>query len=155
MRILIVCQANRVRSIMVQAVFNAKLEQQGLTNHIEVVSAGIDADPNSAIDHQLYASSSALGYCVKHQATRLDQLTDLSFDWILVCDHALKKDVSNFFEKTHRLSPSIAHLLEIQSPIQRSELPDPSKGNYDYEMAFLLYDTAVDAWLNQLIKEII
>lgn len=131
-RVLFVCLGNICRSPMAEAVFRHLVKEAGLSNRIDVESAGtggwhIGERPHSGTLAVLNRNRVEVGGKRARQLSR----TDLSnFDYIIAMDEENQDDIESLF---HRRVP---RLLEFAPPGTPLNVPDPYyTGSFD-----LVYD---------------
>lgn len=123
-RILFVCLGNICRSPAAEAVFNALLEKEHLTNEFEVDSAGTYAGhTGEPTDRRMRRAASARGIEIPHRARQIRSADFERFDHIIVMDDYNYEDV-------HRLAPS----RELANKIDRMRdfFSDDTRRRFNY-----------------------
>lgn len=144
-RVLFVCMGNICRSPAAEIIFRKLVDDAGLTNHIEVDSAGtINYHSGSPPDRRMAETLRKRGYTITGEARQI-RAADLSrFDFILTMDE------TNLDEVRH-LDPSGTHHDKILPMVRFAtshddlRVPDPYYGGqhgFDH-VANLLEDACV------------
>ncbi|WP_133619324.1 low molecular weight protein-tyrosine-phosphatase [Hydromonas duriensis] len=142
-RVLFVCMGNICRSPVAQAVFTKKIEQAGLSDSIQVDSAGTHAyhagqKPDSRSQH----AAAFRGYSLMGQTARQVQPDDFeNFDMILAMDWQNLRELQNMAPLAHR--HKIELVMRYAQNSDDAEVPDPY---YQEQYAFnLVVDYLEDA----------
>ncbi len=129
-RVLFVCLGNICRSPTAHAVFERLVDAEGLSQHIEVDSAGTGAwHVGQPPDERAMAAAKVRGYRMAHLRARQVDPADLeAFDYVLAMDR------SNL-EHLRALCPRGLHeriaLFLSHADCQEDEVPDPYYGGQD------------------------
>jgi len=150
MRVLFVCLGNICRSPTAEAVLRHKLDEAGLSDRIEVDSAGTgDWHVGKSPDSRTRQAAQRRGYDLSALRGRQVSVSDFTrFDLILAMDN------SNL-EHLRRLRPGKA-AAELDLFLRRYELaldevPDPYYGGEEgFEQVLDLLEQACDALLREL-----
>lgn len=152
-RVLMVCLGNICRSPTAEAIFRKRVELKGLSEHIEVDSAGtsdwhIDAPPDS----RSIAAARQRDYDLSPLRARQVSAADFhDFDYILAMDHANMRDLLAICPSGHekRLSLFLSHSLD---PME--EVPDPYQGGPEgFEHVLDLVEETCDRLIERILKE--
>lgn len=129
-RILVVCMGNICRSPLAASVLHAQLEQRGLTDRIEVDSAGTYAGhQGEKADPRAVAVAAARGYQQIHRerARRISAQDFERFDLLLAMDR------DNLANLQQQCPPEHRHKLHLFRAFAGeglgAEVPDPYYGN--------------------------
>lgn len=153
--ILFVCLGNICRSPTAEAVFRQKVEEAGLTDRIEVDSAGILA---------VHQGEPADARMRKHARMRGMELDSLSrpvspedfqrFDLIIGMDHQNIRDLKQR-APDKAAAQKISLLLDQVPGMSAAEVPDPYYGGADgFEDVLDLVELAADRLLENIRNEI-
>lgn len=149
-RVLFVCLGNICRSPMAEAVLRHKIKEAGLTDKIEVDSAGTGGWHAGQPPHQgtrRVLRDKAIS--VEGMYARQIALADLDdFDYILTMDQANFKDVRALGTARGVVKP----LLEYASSAGVSEVPDPYYTG-GFNGVYELIDAACDGFLQAVRQE--
>ena len=120
-RVLFVCLGNICRSPMAEAVFRAQVKEAGLSDRIDVESAGTGnwhagQPPHSGTIKILKANSIDVGGKRARQLTRSDFS---EFDYIIAMDGENVDDIAAVFER------KVPRLLEFAPRGSTLDVPDP------------------------------
>lgn len=154
-KVLFVCLGNICRSPTAHGVFLAKLQQHGLTDHIEVDSAGTsDWHIGGAPDSRSAAAALALGYDLSKLRARQVQIQDFyEFDYILAMDNSNLHDL-----KTLQPEDGSAHVglfLAYARDTTLEEVPDPYySGAEGFTQVLGLVEDASEGLLEQVCRDI-
>ena len=150
-RILFVCLGNICRSPAAEAVFNALLEKEHLTEAFEVDSAGTYAGhTGEPADRRMRRAASARGIEIPHRARQIRSVDFERFDHIIVMDDYNYEDV-------HRLAPSregankIYRMREFFTSTRYHYVPDPYyEGREGFEIVLDLLEEGCSRLLDEL-----
>lgn len=154
LRILFVCLGNICRSPAAEAVFRRLVDEAGLSDHIEIDSAGTYGGHAGELpDPRMRAAASRRGYELTHRARPIREEDFDRFDRILVMDD------SNY-EQVHRLAPSRRQAEKIDRMIafcktDRTYVPDPYyEGHEGFELVLDLLEEGCAALLEEVRREL-
>ncbi|MEK9725874.1 MAG: low molecular weight protein-tyrosine-phosphatase [Rhodospirillaceae bacterium] len=130
-RVLFVCLGNICRSPTAEGVFRGLVAEAGLSDRIEIDSAGTGAwhvgDPP---DPRAQAAAKARGYDLSAQRARKVSDTDFDgFDYVIGMDRRNHADLSMAAGQAHR--GKIRLFLEFAPELGETEVPDPYYGGGD------------------------
>lgn len=127
-RIAVVCLGNICRSPMAHVILESRLEAAGLSDRVEIVSAGTGGwHTGEPMDQRAAAILTAEGYdATRHVARKF------SIDWYAENDLLLAMDESNYADMAD-LAPSVADLGKLkmfrdfdpEATESDNEVPDP------------------------------
>lgn len=154
LRILFVCLGNICRSPAAEAVFRRLVDEAGLSDRIEIDSAGTYGGHAGELpDPRMRIAASRRGYELTHRARPIREEDFDRFDRILVMDD------SNY-ERVHRLAPSRRHAEKIDRMIafcktDRTYVPDPYyEGHEGFELVLDLLEEGCAALLEEVRREL-
>ncbi len=151
-RILFVCLGNICRSPAAEGILRDMIIRKGLTDRIEVDSAGTYAGHTGELpDPRMRRAASARGLELTHRARQIRESDFDRFDRIIVMDDYNYEDV-------HRLAPSreaankIYRMREFFSPSRYHYVPDPYyEGREGFEIVLDLLEEGCGKLLDELI----
>ncbi len=149
--ILFVCLGNICRSPTAQGVFEKKLADSPLADHIVTDSAGTgDWHIGRAPDPRTQQAALKRGYSLDHLRARQVTPEDFhQFDWILAMDGSNLADLKAM--KPANCRARLTLFLEPLSETAETEVPDPYYGGEDgFAHVLELCEAASDAWLHRL-----
>jgi protein-tyrosine phosphatase len=123
--VVFVCTGNICRSPIAEKVFAAELERAGLSESVQVSSAGIgDWHIGAPADRRAAAVLQAAGYPVEHRARQVDAEL-LAADLVVALDESHRRALRRWVRDPARL-----RLLRSFDPAAppRAEVPDPYYG---------------------------
>lgn len=150
-RILFVCLGNICRSPAAEGILRDLLIRRGLTDQIEVDSAGTYAGHTGELaDPRMRRAASARGIELTHRARQIREADFERFDRIIVMDDYNYEDV-------HRLAPSrelankIYRMREFFSSTRYHYVPDPYyEGREGFEIVLDLLEEGCSRLLDEL-----
>lgn len=150
-RILLVCRENICRSPMAEGLLRAQLELAGLSDEIEVVSAGTHTtQPGRRPDPRAERAAGMAGIDLsKMRARRVAERDIVNSDLVLAMDESNMEDLLRLCPAGHEHK---IHLLLAQVPgEERREVPDPYYGSTEgFETVFELLDGALSSSIQRL-----
>ena len=140
-RVLFVCMGNICRSPTAHGVFQALVEAEGLSDQIEVDSAGTHSyHIGSPPDPRSQSTARGRGIDLSTQQARRFVSSDfIDFDYVLAMDRANYADMRAI--RPEGAQARLALMLEYSSTTQ-IEVPDPYFGEAGFEKVFDLIDEA-------------
>lgn len=154
--VLFVCTGNICRSPTAEAVFRAKVREEGLDHLIEVDSAGTRSyhvgDPP---DHRSTAAALKRGYDMTDlRARQLGTYDAERFDHVIAMDRGNYNAIVRTFGSTEvgeRQRATVRMFLEFASGVDEVEVPDPYMGGSEgFERVLDLIEKAADGLLAEL-----
>jgi len=150
-KVLFVCMGNICRSPTAHGVFEALIEREGLTDHIEVDSAGTHSyHINKAPDPRSQKTALSRGLDISHQRARQAESNDFTqYDYVLAMDqdnyHALCAICPEGMENKLEL------LMDYAPDSRMREVPDPySGGPQGFEKVFDMVEAAAEGLLEDI-----
>jgi protein-tyrosine phosphatase len=130
-KILFVCMGNICRSPTAQGVFEQILENEGLTERVQVDSAGTHAyHVGEAPDDRAMQSAMRRGIDISHQRARKVRRQDFEeFHYLIAMDEDNRYHLEQICPSSHRHKISL--FLEHAPEEDVREVPDPYFGGHD------------------------
>lgn len=153
-KVLFVCMGNVCRSPTAEGVFRHRVEQAGLTDKIEIDSAGTDSyHVGSAPDRRSQQAARKRGYDLSRIRARRAKAKDLqSFDYILAMDHRNYDDLLAL--SAYEDQDKIKLFLSFAQQTTEQEVPDPYYGGAKgFEHVLDLVEQASNGLLDYLVTE--
>jgi protein-tyrosine phosphatase len=150
MRVLFVCLGNICRSPTAEAVFLAKLRQRGLSDSVQVDSAGTgDWHIGKAPDPRAIVAARARGYDLSGLRARQFAAADLQrFDLVLAMDHS---NLDAIAQHVTGASAATTDLFLRRYGLTPEEVPDPYYGKEDgFNEVIDLIERGADALLAEV-----
>ncbi|WP_111496448.1 low molecular weight protein-tyrosine-phosphatase [Marinobacter bohaiensis] len=149
-RVLFVCMGNICRSPTAHGVFQARVEQAGLADSIEIDSCGTGAwHIGEPPDERAMAAARKRGYDLSTIRARQLKSADLDhFDYVLVMDRD-NLARSRSLASSRRTQPELFLTYAGDSPVD--EVPDPYYGGGDgFEFVLDLVESACDGLIDHI-----
>lgn len=153
-RIAVVCLGNICRSPMAHVVLESRIKEAGLSDRVEVVSAGTGGwHTGQPMDKRAATVLGESDYDPSHHVAR-----QFSIDWYAENDLLLAMDESNYADMAD-LSPSVASLAKLrmfrdfdpEATERDNEVPDPWYGELDdYRLVLTMVERTADNLVKQL-----
>ena len=154
-RVLFCCMGNICRSPTAHGVFEGMVEKAGLSDRIEVDSAGTHAyHIGEPPDLRSQATAKQRGYDLSQQRARKAVSNDfLEFDYVLAMDADNHANLSAICPAGYEERLSL--LLEFASDIDHREVPDPYYGGpQGFERVFDMVEAASEGLLAEIRSKI-
>ena len=134
--VLFVCMGNICRSPTAHGVFQALVDEQGLSDRILVDSAGTHSyHVGSPPDIRSQATAQSRGVDLTGLRARRFVSDDfLDFDFLLAMDQANLTDMSSLRPGNARAQLDL--MLEFSEKFMQKEIPDPYFGNDGFDLVF-------------------
>jgi protein-tyrosine phosphatase len=148
-----VCLGNICRSPMAKGLFQAKVQQRGLTEHFDIASAGTSSyhlgeAPDPGAVRVARDAGIDLSRDRASQATRADLLR---YDYVIALDRTNRRDL-------RRLAPELAHKIRLLREFEPGggelDVPDPwGEGQRSFQRSFEIIDSAAEGLLDHILGE--
>lgn len=131
-RILFVCMGNICRSPAAENMMRAVAEREGLSEQIELDSAGtIRLHTGNPPDDRMIETARRRGVDMTGRARQIAAADLETFDWVLVMDEDNLADVEALASQNGGSTARIAMYCEFCTEHDESEVPDPYYGGVD------------------------
>ena len=151
MRVLFVCMGNICRSPTAAGVFRLAVERAGLTDQVEIESAGTHAyHEGGGADRRAMRAAAARGIDISGHVARAVEIDDFrSFDYILAMDCDNRAHLLSVAPKDTRATVEL--FLKYAPEVGVEEVPDPYYGGGDgFDRVLDLVTAAADGFLAQM-----
>jgi protein-tyrosine phosphatase len=155
-KVLFVCMGNICRSPTAQGVFCKLVEEAGLTDVVEVDSAGTHAyHVGEPPDRRAQQTALRRGIDLSQQHARRIEPEDLQYyDYILVMDQDNYHAVSAIYPEGLGLERRLMLLLDYAPHLRTREVPDPYYGGANgFESVFDMVEAAAAALLDDIRRK--
>ncbi len=152
-RVLFVCLGNICRSPTAEAVFRKQVEDAGLSDFIQVDSAGTgDWHVGSGPDRRAIQKAALRGYDLASlRARQVDARDFQRFDYVLAMDRSNLSNLKSFRADERGTEPRL--FLEFASAFDALEVPDPYYGGDEgFEEVLDLIEDASRGLLHDIQK---
>lgn len=153
-KVLMVCMGNICRSPTAHGVFEALIEQHGLTHRIEVDSAGTHAyHVGEPPDRRAQATAKRRGFDLSQQRARKVSPDDFEeYDYVLAMD---ADNYANLMAICPPLrEPRVRMFLEFAPDLAEADVPDPYYGGqHGFDHVLDLVEAAAQGLLNDIRKQ--
>ncbi len=150
--VLFVCLGNVCRSPGAEAVFNALIKKEGLSDLIRCDSAGIaDYHEGEPADQRMQCHAIRRGYRLTSIARKFRPETDFDeFDYIVGMDDDNITDLQNLASSTQDLN-KIYKITDFSTEEGHDSVPDPYYGGAgDFELVLDILEDACEGLLNEV-----
>ncbi len=154
-KVLFVCLGNICRSPTAEAVFTALAKKQGMTDQLEIDSAGTSGyHIGEPPDQRACAAAQQRGYDMSHLRARQVTAQDFEhFDYLLAMDNANLRDLQSNCPAS--LRNKISLFLTFGKHCSESEVPDPYYGGGEgFERVLDLVEDASIGLLNAITSKV-
>lgn len=129
-RVLFVCLGNICRSVAAEHVFNAKVQEAGLADHVESDSCGTAAyHIGQKPDSRMLAALSRAGYAYNgHRGRQFSRRDFAAFDLIVPQDNANYEDVIAMATTPEEMAKVVPMSAWFADDCPLHEVPDPYYG---------------------------
>jgi len=152
--VLFVCLGNICRSPSAEAVFNALIGKEGLTDEFEVDSAGIsDWHKGEPADRRMQQHARKRGYDLSSTSRPVVPEDFEHFDYIIAMDHSNLRDLHNKASKPEHLK-KIYLMTDFLKDGSYDEVPDPYYGgDAGFELVLDLLENTTQNFLQFALKK--
>jgi protein-tyrosine phosphatase len=148
MKVLMVCLGNICRSPLAEGILRHKIEQKGLLWSVDSAGTG-DYHVGSMPDNRSIAVAKKHNIDIRDQQARQFRTRDFSdFDLILVMDASNFRNVVNLARNDADVN-KVEMIMNLASPGQNIEVPDPYWSNDGFEQVFSMLDNACESLLEK------
>jgi protein-tyrosine phosphatase len=150
-RVLFVCLGNICRSPLAEAIFNHKIQQNGLAVHFEVDSCGtgnyhIGEQP----DPRTVASARKHGVAIDHCCRQLTPSDLEYFDFVLAMDRSNLNNIMRL-PNSETFSSKIMLMRDFDPHEKGAEVPDPYFGGEEgFQQVFNILDRTLDHFISHV-----
>jgi protein-tyrosine phosphatase len=155
-KIIFVCLGNICRSPSAEAVMKKLIEEENLSEQIDVDSAGtIDYHQGEPADTRMKWHAAKRGYELNHRAKKINPEIDFSVnDYIIAMDNENYRDVIAM-DKEKKYHNKIYQMAEFAKEIKFEEVPDPYYGGSEgFETVLNILEYACKGLLEKIKNDI-
>jgi protein-tyrosine phosphatase len=148
MKVLMVCLGNICRSPLAEGILKNKVEKEGLNWIVDSAGTG-DYHVGTMPDSRSIAVANKYHIDISNQRARQFKTKDfIEFDLILVMDASNYRNVVNL-ARNEEDSKKIELIMNLSSPGQNIEVPDPYWNNDGFEQVFAMLENACDKLIDK------
>lgn|SRR5690606_10968320 len=154
-KVLFVCLGNICRSPLAEAIFDHKVKEKGLSQHLASDSCGTsNYHIGKAPDHRSITCAQNRGILIDHQGRQISSRDFEDFDYLIVMDESNLTNVQNLMERSGHNHPRLHLMREFQPNAAHMEVPDPYYGEAEgFEEVYDILDESIDHLLAHIIQE--
>jgi protein-tyrosine phosphatase len=155
-KILFICLGNICRSPGAEAVFRRMVEKEGLSDRIEIDSAGLtDYHAGEPADERMQKHAGKRGYHLTSISRPVDPEVDFDpYDMIIAMDNQNIRDLERLAEGTSAVN-KIFKMTDFCSECRYDEVPDPYYGGDEgFELVLDLLEQACSGLINFLKEQL-
>jgi low molecular weight protein-tyrosine phosphatase len=155
-RILFVCMGNICRSPAAEAIMEKVIEDNNLSDKIEVDSAGtIDYHTGEPADSRMTRHAYKRGYNIDSFARQFDMRNDFEkFDYIITMDDENLEDIKSM-DIADKHKDKIFRMVDFCENCNKDEIPDPYyNGASGFEEVLDMLEDATKGLLNKIADDI-
>jgi protein-tyrosine phosphatase len=155
-KILFVCMGNICRSPAAEGIAKKILERKGLTEKIEIDSAGtLGYHTGELPDQRMIKHASMRGYVLDSSARQFNQKKDFDyFDYIVTMDDNNYSEITSL-DRRNKYKDKVMKMVSFGNKIKVGEVPDPYySGSQGFENVLDILEDSVEALINKVEDEI-
>jgi low molecular weight protein-tyrosine phosphatase len=155
-KILFVCMGNICRSPAAEGIAKKILERKGLTEKIEIDSAGtLGYHTGELPDQRMIKHASMRGYVLDSSARQFNQKKDFDyFDYIVTMDDNNYSEITSL-DRRNKYKDKVMKMVSFGNKIKVSEVPDPYyNGSQGFENVLDILEDSVEGLINKVEDEI-
>jgi protein-tyrosine phosphatase len=155
-KILFVCMGNICRSPAAEGIAKKILERKGLTEEIEIDSAGtVGYHTGELPDSRMIKHASMRGYVLDSSARQFNQKKDFEyFDYIVTMDDNNYSEITSL-DRRNRYKDKVKKMVSFGNKIKVGEVPDPYySGSQGFENVLDILEDSVEGLINKVEDEI-
>jgi protein-tyrosine phosphatase len=155
-KILFVCMGNICRSPAAEGIAKKILERKGLTEKIEIDSAGtLGYHTGELPDQRMIKHASMRGYVLDSSARQFNQKKDFDyFDYIVTMDDSNYSEITSL-DRRNKYKDKVMKMVSFGNKIKVGEVPDPYySGSQGFENVLDILEDSVEALINKVEDEI-
>ena len=149
-KVLFVCLGNICRSPSGEAVLNAKLEEHGLQDQVEVDSAGTSGyHTGEPADSRMQTHAQKRGYNLSSISRQIRSVDYDDFDFIIAMDQSNYRNLLNM-AKTSEHRSKVALMTEFSEKLD-GDVPDPYYGgSMGFERVFDILEDCMEGLIEEI-----
>lgn len=154
-KVLFICLGNVCRSPLAEAIFNHKVEKNGLQEKIQSDSCGTsDYHIGEFPDERSLACAKNRGILINHRGRQINRRDLKDFDYLIVMDQTNLVNVQNLLDQNSLYHQHLYLMREFQENPSHSDIPDPYYGDSaGFETVFDILEESLDNLLAKIKKE--
>ena len=155
-KILFVCMGNICRSPAAEGIAKKILERKGLTEKIEIDSAGtLGYHTGELPDQRMIKHASHRGYILDSNARQFNPIKDFEyFDYIVTMDDNNYSEITSL-DRRNKYKDKVKKMVSFGNKIKVGEVPDPYySGSQGFQNVLDILEDSVEGLINKVENEI-
>jgi protein-tyrosine phosphatase len=151
-KVLFICLGNICRSPMAEAIFNQKIKKYGLDHKFGSDSCGTsDYHIGELPDERTLKCAEKYQLQINHRARQINRVDLREFHYLVVMDHANRKNVKSLLDKYKIQHKQLYLMREFQTEAEDLEVPDPYYGGEEgFDRVYEILDDSIEHFLIRL-----
>jgi protein-tyrosine phosphatase len=154
-KVLFICLGNICRSPLAEAIFNHKVEENGLQGKIKSDSCGTsDYHIGEFPDERSLACAKNRGILINHRGRQINRLDLKDFDYLIVMDQTNLINVQNLLDQYKLYHQHLYLMRDFQNNADHPDVPDPYYGDSaGFETVFDILEESLENFLMKIKKD--